>query len=1232
MPTGGSSVQIIADGTQVGDFTVLSSAVALKTSGLTFKSTNGDVGNGTYMTTSGNKVILGGVFTEKNPLMGFEIDGSTMGNPVVRMDPLTGDISITCKETLAGKTWDYALYADGWKGDSDPFVDHIHTREMVVTDINGNRVEMVFASIMAPSGTCLMSVGDGKLCISLDSGSFIVEDGRALAMYDGIELVTNDKLGAVELVAGDLHCYTPSVADALQLAGNTSCTITLLKDVTEDVYVKDGQTVILDLNGHTITNVADDTVICKGTLTVRDGSAGSTGKVLSVIPGKAALSSLIADDRNGGGLKKEGRDYVTNITVEGGTFMVTAAGSYYVVDNSGVMNINGGVFKTESTAEASLIRNVSWGTANLTITDGQFTGGTSTLNTIKNHTFSTVTISGGTFTNTAQFVIENAGTMTISGGTFDSNFNSVIGNMGYNNTSDIDGGTLSVTGGSFTYGAGKAMIQHFGSDGASIGNITIADSVQCTSLVYIPAGMKISSTNNSGIQMTGSITFGTKVVSFAYTEPIESTSDIMFKKVYGLFRADIRDYSDLLKVYSAGADIIGVVDNISMTSQLVIDGSLSLVGLGEDTTVTGVTSDASVLFEINGGQLNVDKLTFTNFGDTDDDSAQDEAVFRIPSGAGESSSLSLFNVSVKDFGPNAVHVSAGTITIQGSRITGSSSNNGIIIDNSDGTVGAKIYNNTITGTDSTILIITDNQVESGIVVSGGTFEGFIGSNSARKNISVMGEVYGKMTFGNVNAVVKLMDTNTEITLSNTQYSSEAFISGVEGKEAFLVDGVVKLLTPYQVSFDTGISETTIDAVTVGEGMKVTEPTAPSVEGKVLKGWYKDAAFGTVWDFDTDTVTSSMTLYAKWVDVHTLTFDVNGGTPISPVQYEYGQSVVLPTPVWDGHTFNGWSPSIETMPNEDVTVVASWSATPEPTVPKYNVTGSVSVTGSTGSVIVSLLSEGVTMYTTPVSAGSFSISDVVAGIYSMEIASGEFSTVSVLSVSADVDVGSLSFNINAGSTVDTDDDTIVTNGADSESQALLEDLAPGSTVDVTVSIKTEQTPATAEQSTAQLALKQESGLSNIMFIEIDVMKAVTPLGGTTTESRVSETTTVFEFIIPFDVSSPNLTVLRYHEGVSENLLMSTSGADGTFYIDAGFGVVHIFTSKFSTYAIAYGTPIVPDSGHDVIPDDDDYPFIPVQRPTAESSDSSDDSMKVVAIAASIVVIMMASVLLMVLRKN
>ncbi len=44
---------------------------------------------------------------------------------------------------------------------------------------------------------------------------------------------------------------------------------------------------------------------------------------------------------------------------------------------------------------------------------------------------------------------------------------------------------------------------------------------------------------------------------------------------------------------------------------------------------------------------------------------------------------------------------------------------------------------------------------------------------------------------------------------------------------------------------------------------IAEPAAPDKENDSFKGWYKEATLETPWNFDNDTVTENITLYAKW---------------------------------------------------------------------------------------------------------------------------------------------------------------------------------------------------------------------------------------------------------------------------------------------------------------------------------------------------------------------------------
>lgn len=69
-------------------------------------------------------------------------------------------------------------------------------------------------------------------------------------------------------------------------------------------------------------------------------------------------------------------------------------------------------------------------------------------------------------------------------------------------------------------------------------------------------------------------------------------------------------------------------------------------------------------------------------------------------------------------------------------------------------------------------------------------------------------------------------------------------------------------TKYTVTFDyKGHGTNTNKEVNSGE--KVTAPTAPTDTDFDFEGWYKDETFENEFNFDTEIVTSNLTLYAKW---------------------------------------------------------------------------------------------------------------------------------------------------------------------------------------------------------------------------------------------------------------------------------------------------------------------------------------------------------------------------------
>jgi hypothetical protein len=68
---------------------------------------------------------------------------------------------------------------------------------------------------------------------------------------------------------------------------------------------------------------------------------------------------------------------------------------------------------------------------------------------------------------------------------------------------------------------------------------------------------------------------------------------------------------------------------------------------------------------------------------------------------------------------------------------------------------------------------------------------------------------------------------------------------------------------YTVFFDSR-GGSNVGSQTVIEGEKATQPAAPTWTGCFFKAWYIDSTYTTLWNFNTDVVTSDVTLYAKWV--------------------------------------------------------------------------------------------------------------------------------------------------------------------------------------------------------------------------------------------------------------------------------------------------------------------------------------------------------------------------------
>ena len=132
---------------------------------------------------------------------------------------------------------------------------------------------------------------------------------------------------------------------------------------------------------------------------------------------------------------------------------------------------------------------------------------------------------------------------------------------------------------------------------------------------------------------------------------------------------------------------------------------------------------------------------------------------------------------------------------------------------------------------------------------------------------------------------------------------------------------------FTVSFDSrGGSD--VPSQRVEKGSKARKPDNPVREDYEFVNWtYQDE----VWSFVGYVVTEDMTLVANWRHVYcNITFDSNGGSPVSPIKATIGETFSKPTnPKRDSFIFNGWKFqgsfwSFENdVPLDDMTLVADW---------------------------------------------------------------------------------------------------------------------------------------------------------------------------------------------------------------------------------------------------------------------------------------------------------------------
>ena len=445
----------------------------------------GDVTADCNLTIKGGN-FTGGVNTVKNDSFGvLTINGGNFSNTAqyVIMNWNKAEITAGTFQTL--DTASAVLFTSTYGNDANTvgkltisggeFKHASDTQEMIVDHYDASN-----------SGTA--AVTGGKF--DADISKYISTDYVQSA--DG----TVEKLGETNAVAKVGDTYYKTLADAVAAADNN--TVTLLKDVTAGITIPAGKTMTLDLNGKTLTNVNDHTILNNGNLTIT-----GTGKVDNISHAKGALYNKGTVVVNGGTFDRSKEN--------GKTSNDSGSNSWYTIKNVGSMTIHDGA--TVQTAGnnttlgkfSSLVSN-GYFDANdystnkgldqpiLTIDGGTFRGG---LNTIKNDDRAKLTINGGTFSNYYQAVVQNHNIAEITGGTFTAASDANAETYGIYNCgcgADIDLGTLTVSGGTFT-GATYAV--------AEVSSLNAAVNISGGQFAGTKAAIVKSSTSKATIAVSG---------------------------------------------------------------------------------------------------------------------------------------------------------------------------------------------------------------------------------------------------------------------------------------------------------------------------------------------------------------------------------------------------------------------------------------------------------------------------------------------------------------------------------------------------------------------------------------------------------------------------------------------------------------------------------------------------------------------------------------------------------
>ena len=683
---------------------------------------------------------------------------------------------------------------------------------------------------------------------------------------------------------------------AVNAATTENSTVTLLKDVTEDITIPTGVTAMLDLSGKTLTNKAG-----KHTITVENGGklnisdSVGTGVVDNTSHGKAAIYNKGEVTLNGGTFER---------SAEKGTYSPYSNGgnSWYTIANYGTMEINTGVTVENAGGYSSMIRNGGDVTAdcNLTIEGGNFAGG---VNTVKNDSFGVLTINGGNFSNTAQYVIMNWNKAEITAGTFQTldTASAVLFTSAYG-ADDNTVGKLTISGGEFKHASDtqEMIVDHY------------------------------DESNSGAAAVTGG-RFDADISKYIPSDYVQSADGTVEKLGESNAVAKVGD-----TYYKTLADAVTAADNATVTL------------LKDVTANVTIPADETITLNLNGMTLtNVDdhtilnngNLTITGTGRVDNISHAKGALYNkgtvvINGGTFDRSQENGMNKG--ESGQNSWYTikNVGTMTINDGATVQTAGNNAArgkfssLVSN--GYFNTNDYN-TNKGLDQPILTIDGGTFRGGLntiknddrarlTINGGTFSNYYQAVVQNHNIAeITGgtftaasdantETYGIYNCGcgadiDLGTLTVSGGTFTGATYAVAEVSSQNAIVNISGGQfAGTKAAIIKSSTSNATiaisggSFSQSVERKYLDRSLNAELKRASGETPYSYYTSMNDALAAAKPGDTVTDLNA-TTESKVTLTLKYND---------GATADTTYNVASGTTITLPTPAHrSGYTFNGW---------------------------------------------------------------------------------------------------------------------------------------------------------------------------------------------------------------------------------------------------------------------------------------------------------------------------------------